>query len=121
MALPEDRQKALVESDFLFGLRLSDVRHDGVVRAPASHRAGSLGIKVLSSAVMEVRAVLYSRGLGLEVSEEALSLMGATLAEHGVREFLPVEIADVVVAERLRLQHTAWGSSIRSTLRQARD
>jgi len=68
-----------------------------------------LEIKVLSSAVLEVRAVLYSRGFDASELEDALSLMDAVLAEYGVREFLPVEISDVVVAERLRTQEAELG------------
>ena len=105
----EAGKKALIESDFLSGLRQSDKRHDKVVRALGAHRNGDLELRVLSSAVMEVRAVLYSRGLGPSESEDALSLMDAILAEYGVRTFLPVEMADVVVAERLRLQQAELG------------
>ncbi len=105
----EAGKKALIESDFLFGLRLSDKRHRRVRRALVAHRNGDLQLRVLSSAVVEVRAVLYSRGLGPAESEDALSLMDATLAGYGVREFLPVEMADVVVAERLRLQYPGLG------------
>jgi|SRR5438128_2386664 len=91
-------KKALIESDFLFGLRLSDKRHRRVTRALGAHRKGDLQLRVLSSAVVEVTAVLYSRGLGPAEPEDALSLMDATLAGYGVRQFLPVEMADVVVA-----------------------
>ena len=109
MATSSTGQKVLVESDFLFGLRQSDRRHENVLRALARHSRGNLTIRVLSSAVAEVRTVLYSRGLGPKESEDVLSLMGAMLAEHGVQEYLPIEIADVVVAERLRADQSQLG------------
>ena len=101
MASTASRQAA-VESDFLFGLRKADTRHSKVVRALKMHREGVLSLRVLSSAAMEVRAVLYSRSLGPRDVEEAFSLMAAMLAEYGVSESLPVELSDVIVAERMR-------------------
>jgi len=66
------------------------------------HREGSLLILLLSSAVLEVRAVLYSRGMkGIEV-EEAFSLMAALLAEYGVAGSSDLSLSDVIVAERMR-------------------
>ncbi|MGH9919756.1 MAG: hypothetical protein ACRD6W_12940 [Nitrososphaerales archaeon] len=91
-----------MESDFLFGLRRSDARHAKVVTALEMHREGSLRIALLSSAVLEARAVLYSRGLKSKEAEEAFSLMAALMAEYGVSESLPVGLGDVIVAERMR-------------------
>ncbi len=99
---PEKGQKVAVESDFLFGLRRSDTRHANVMAALKMHREGSLLILLLSSAVLEVRAVLYSRGMkGIEV-EEAFSLMAALLAEYGVAGSSDLSLSDVIVAERMR-------------------
>lgn len=109
MASRAGQQEVLIESDFLFGLRKSDLRHPKVLRALKLHTEDTLSIKVLSSAVLEVRAVLYSRGLGYEDIEDAFSLMGAMLADHGVREFVPLELSDVVVAERMRSQDAKLG------------
>lgn len=105
----EDGRQALVESDFILGLRSSDRRHSKVMKALSMHREGRLSLRVLSSAVLEVRAVLYSRGLGPEEVQEAFSLMAAMLAEHGVGEPVPVELADVIVAERLRGEEPSLG------------
>ena len=109
MASEGERQTALVEADFLFGLRRSDARNKKVAQALAAAKRGELELRVLSSAVLEVRTVIHSRGIGPSKCEEAMSLMDSSLAEHGVREFLPIEIADVVVAERLRGRHPDLG------------
>ncbi|MBI3841108.1 MAG: hypothetical protein HY297_04035 [Thaumarchaeota archaeon] len=109
MALRKPTQKALVESDFLFGLRSSDLRHDKVTAALKRHKKGDLELTVMSSAVLETRAVMYSRGLRPAESEEAVSLMDTALAAYGVREFLPVRLGDVVVAERLKSQRPDLG------------
>lgn len=101
--------EAVVEADFLFGLRRSDVRHSQVMRALDMHREGKLSLRVLSSAVLEARAVLYSRGLGPGAVEEAFSLMAAMLAQYGIGESVPVELADVIVAERMRNEESGLG------------
>jgi hypothetical protein len=96
------RQEVIVESDFLFGLRKSDARHSRVIAALEMHRDGMLRITPLSSAALEVRAVLYSRGVQGKDVEETFTLMAALLAEYGVGDALPVNISDVIVAERMR-------------------
>jgi predicted nucleic acid-binding protein len=98
----ETRQQVAVESDFLLGLRKSDTRHRSVVIALEMHQEGSLLVTLLSSAVLEVRAVLYSRGLKSKDVEETFALMAALLAEYGVSESLPLNLSDVIVAERMR-------------------
>ena len=98
----QEEEIVLVESDFLFGLRKSDSRHSKVIRSLEKHKEGSLRIRVLSSGVIEVRAVLYSRGLGQKPVEEAFSLMAEILGDYGVEEFVPTELNDVIVAERMR-------------------
>jgi hypothetical protein len=98
----ETGRKVAVESDFLFGLRKSDTRHANVVTALRMHQEGSLLITLLSSAVLEVRAVLYSRGVKGKDVEETFSLMAALLAEYGVAEPSALSLSDVIVAERMR-------------------
>jgi len=68
------------------------------------HREGVLGISVLSSAVVEVRTTLYSRGLRFNEVEDALALMDAILSEAEVRNYVPITLSDVVLTERLRSQ-----------------
>jgi hypothetical protein len=99
---PEAGQKVAVESDFLFGLRKSDTRHANVMAALRLHQEGRLTISLLSSAVLEVRAVLYSRGMKGRDVEETFSLMAALLAEYGVGGSSELSLSDVVVAERMR-------------------
>jgi hypothetical protein len=101
------QEEVIVESDFLFGLRKSDARHSRVIAALEMHRNGRLRITPLSSAALEVRTVLYSRGVQSKDVEETFTLMAALLAEYGVGDALPVNIGDVVVAERLRQDEPA--------------
>lgn len=89
-------EEYLVETDFLFGLRAGDRLYEHVMRALAKSRRGELKIAVLSSAVVEARAVLHARGLEPSEVETALALMGA-------------ELADAVFAERLRAEHPSLG------------
>lgn len=109
MASRAGQEEVLVESDFLFGLSKRDRHHSHVLRALDMHRNGLLSVRVLSSAVMEVRTVLYSRGLRFANVEDALSLMDAKLAEYGIRDFVPVSPSDVVIAERMRSEEAGLG------------
>jgi predicted nucleic acid-binding protein len=102
MASEAAGQRIAVESDFLLGLRKSDKRHANVQVALKKHREGAFFITLLSSAVLEVRAVLYSRGLEGKVVEETFSLMAALLAEHGVSDSSNLSLSDVIVAEAMR-------------------
>jgi predicted nucleic acid-binding protein len=102
MASEAEGQKVAVESDFLLGLRKSDKRHANVVIALKKHKEGSFRITLLSSAVLEVRAVLYSRGVKGRDVEETFSLMAALLAEHGVTDSSTLSLSDVIVAEAMR-------------------
>jgi hypothetical protein len=104
MASETGQQQVIVESDFLFGLRKSDARHSKVIAALEMHREGRLRISPLSSAALEVRTVLYSRGVKSKGIEEAFTLMATILAEYGIDNTLPTNLNDVIVAERLRLE-----------------
>lgn len=101
--------EVLVESDFLFGLRSSDPHHSHVMKAFEMHRRGAISISILSSSVMEVFAVLLSRGLGNAAVEDSLALMDAMLSRNGVQRFVPVEMSDAVLAGRLRGDHKGLG------------
>lgn len=97
-------EKALVfvESDFLFGLRKSDIRHSHVLHALNAHKHDRLQIEILSSAVIEVRTVLASRDFESKIIEEILSLMAALLGDYGVSDFVPLGLSDAILAERMR-------------------
>lgn len=99
----------LVESDFLFGLRDSDSHHAHVLKALDMHKGGAIVISVLSSSVIEVQAVLHSRGLRNDVIEDALSLMDIILAQYGIRRFVSLELSDTVLSERLRQDYRGLG------------
>jgi len=94
----------LVESDFLFGLSKADEHHAPVIKALRKHQRGLLTLTVASSAVIEARSLLYSKGLNAQMIEDALSLMDSKLAEFGVRDFTGLTLSDAVLAERLRIQ-----------------
>lgn len=104
MASKPGRREVLVESDFLFGLRKGDKHQEGVSKALSMHRKGNLGISILSSAAVEVRTTLYSRGLRFHEVEDALAFIDAILSDADVRSYVPLRLSDVVLAERLRSQ-----------------
>ncbi len=106
MAAKPDQRKVLVETDFLFGLRSGDRNHEGVARALSMSRNGSMAVSVLSSAVVEARAALYSKGFGLREVEDAAALMDAALAEAGVNNYVESRLSDVVLSEIMRAQHS---------------
>ena len=106
MAPNSSRKEVLVESDFLFGLSEGDKHHGDVDKALSMCKKGILDISVLSSAVVEVRATLYSRGLEFREVEDSTALMDAMLSEAGVKNYVPVKLSDVVLAEILRSQFT---------------
>ncbi len=101
------KELVLVESDFLFGLGKSDKRHAQVNRSLEVHKSGKMQIQVLSAAVVEVRSVLYSKGLGTKEVEEFFALMSEILSEYGVETFVPTEPSDVIIAERMRAESPA--------------
>jgi hypothetical protein len=112
MAAGDDRdatakESVLVESDFLFGLSESDSRHSHVLNCLKKHEQGKIAIQILSSAVIEVRSVLYSRGLDKSQIEEFFSLMADLVTNYGITEFVPLEFGDVIIAERLRAESSA--------------
>jgi predicted nucleic acid-binding protein len=98
------KEEVLVETEFLFGLRKGDRYHEAVKRILGLSKKGLLKILVLSSAVVEVKAVLASQGLKLSQIEEACSLMDIQLLESNIEEYVPVTLADIVIATRLRSQ-----------------
>lgn len=102
-------EEYLVETDFLFGLRAGDRNFEAVVGALRRCKSGAIKLSVPSSSVVEARAVLYSKGLKPNEVEVALGLMGAKLAENGVMDFIQIELADAVYAERLRIENPNLG------------
>lgn len=99
-----EKEIVFVELDFLFGLRRSDIRHSRVMHALSDHKQDRLHIEILSSAVIEVRTLLASRGLEPKTIEEILSLMAALLGDYGVSDFVPLGLGDAILAERMRSQ-----------------
>ena len=104
MAARPGQGKVLVETDFLFGLRSGDRNHEGVARALSMSREGSLEVSVLSSAVVELRAALYSKGFGPRQVEDAVTMMDAALVGSGVEDYVESRLSDVVLSEIMRAQ-----------------
>ena len=104
MASERDGREVLAETEFLFGLRKGDRRYDVVVKILELCKKGLLRVRILSSAVVEVKAILYSHGLKPSDVEEACSLMDIQLVEANIVEYEPLTLADVVLAGRLRSQ-----------------
>ena len=100
--MASEAEEVFVESDFLFGLRKSDRLHKHVMEVLEKHHRGDIRISILSSAVMEVRATLYSKSHAVAEVEEIVSLMDTILASFDVNSYIPIALADVVLAERLR-------------------
>ncbi|KPV65404.1 MAG: hypothetical protein AOA65_0195 [Candidatus Bathyarchaeota archaeon BA1] len=105
MVAEGDRGESLAETGFLFGLRRGDRQHDAVMKILEICIKGLLKVQVLSSAVVEAKAVLYSRGLKPREVEEACSLMDVQLIGAGIEEYTPLTLADATLAERLRSQY----------------
>ena len=76
------------------------------MRSLNRHKSGEMQILVLSSASIEVRSVLYSRGLNQKKIEDFFSLVAAMLEEYSVVDFVPVKPSDVIIAERLRTENS---------------
>ena len=105
MVAETDEEEFLIESEFLFALRKGDKHHDEAMKILDLCKRGLVKLQVLSSAVIEVKAVLYSHGFKGRRVEEVCSLIDAQLIESRVSEYVPVTLADAVLAEVLRNQH----------------
>ena len=108
---PKTRKEiVVVESGFLLGLRKSDPRHTKIIHVLEKHRKDeTLRVSVLCSSVIEVRSVLYSRGFSPGLVEETFSTMALLLASYGVVNFIPAELDDVILAERMRIDTPELG------------
>ncbi len=102
MASQRKEKVVVVESECLLGLRKGDRNHEDVTRALHMHKKGSLHLRILSSAVIEVRAVLYSKGISFPQVEDVISLIDAELNDFGVKSYVPIRLSDIVLSERLR-------------------
>lgn len=105
MVAKSDKREIVVESDFLFGLREGDRHHHDVEKTLSLNKTDALKIAILSSAVIEVRAVLYSKGFTFRQVEEAITLMDFMLSKAGAKNFIEVKLSDVVLAESLKSMH----------------
>lgn len=102
----ETGKRLLVESDFLLGLRKSDKHHSRVMRLLGMHSSEEIIVNILSSAVLEVKSVLYSQGIRSETVEESLSLMDQILLDYGVNEYVALTLSDAVLAENMKSEFT---------------
>lgn len=105
MVATPSEEEGLVESEFLFAIKKGDKHHGEAEKILGLCKKGLVKLRVLSSAVAEVRAVLYSRGFKGRQIEGVCSLMDAQLLEAGIKEYEPITLADAVLAEVLKHQH----------------
>ena len=94
----------LVETEFLFSLREGNSRYETALKILEASRQGRLKVEVLSSAIAEAIAVLYSHGFDHKQIEEILALMDAKLIEAGINRYIPLTLTDTVIATRLRAE-----------------
>ena len=97
-------KEILAETEFLFGLRENDPHHPAVSKILRLSKNGILKVRILSSAVIELRAVLYSHGLSPMEVKEVCSLMDLQLSDMDIQTYEPLILSDVVLAERLRME-----------------
>lgn len=96
--------KYLVETDFLFGLRPSDHYNSAVEKALKLTKGRKIELKVITSAIFEVRTVLYSQGKSSEEISRVLTLMKQKLDENNIKEEY-IQFDDFILADYLRSQH----------------
>lgn len=96
--------KYLVETDFLFGLRPSDRYYSKVENALKLAQKKQVELKVISSAIFEIRTVLYSQGKRPEEISKILTLMKKKLDEHNVKEEI-IQVDDFILADYLRSKY----------------
>jgi len=96
--------KFLVETDFLFGLRHSDRYNPKVEEALNLTKNKKVELKVITSAIFEVRTVLYSQGKNSEEIRQILTLMKQKLDDNNIKEEY-IKFDDFILADYLRSQH----------------
>jgi PIN domain nuclease of toxin-antitoxin system len=96
--------KYFVETDFLFGLRHSDRYNSKVEETLKLAKNKNVELKVITSAIFEVRTVLYSQGKNSEEVRKILTLMKQKLDDNNIREEF-IKLDDFILADYLRSQH----------------
>ncbi len=97
--------KYLIETDFLFGLSPSDRYNSQVENALKLTKAEQVELRVTTSAIFEVRTVLYSRGKSSVEINRTLTLMKKKLDEHNIKEEY-IHFDDFIFADYLRSKHS---------------
>ena len=94
----------VAETELLFSLRPKDrwtKPTRKILRRASQHE---IQVRLLESAVQEMRAVLFSQGKGHRDAYTSLILLKTKLTKHAIREE-PTTIDDYILADRLREQH----------------
>ncbi len=94
----------LIETDFLFGLRASDIFHSTVQQNLENVKEKKVKLKILTSAIFEVRTVLYSQGKSPDEISKILVFMKSKLDEYGVEEE-SILFDDFILADSLRSKY----------------
>ncbi len=96
--------KYFAETDFLFGLRISDRYNSPVEKTLILAKNKKIEIKVITSAIFEVRTVLYSQGKNPDEISRTLTLMKQKLNNNKIKEEF-IKFDDTILADYLRSQH----------------
>ena len=94
----------VAETEFLFSLRPKDrwtKPTRKILRRASQHE---IQVRLLESAVQEMRAVLFSQGKSHRDAYTSLILIKTKLTKHGIREE-PTTIDDYILADRLLEEH----------------
>jgi predicted nucleic acid-binding protein len=97
--------KYLIETDFLFGLTPSDRYNSQVEKALKLTKDKQVELRVITSAIFEVRAVLYSRGKNPAEINRTLTLMKKKLDENNIDEEY-IKFDDFIFADYLKSKHS---------------
>ncbi|RLE53099.1 MAG: hypothetical protein DRJ26_03825 [Candidatus Methanomethylicota archaeon] len=98
-------RKALIETDFLFGLSSSNNLYQHVIKWLKEHKAKKFKLILSGISPVEVVATLLSRGFKLEVITQVLNAMNLKLHEYGVKEYSTPTIPILQLATTLRVNH----------------
>jgi len=91
----------LVETEFLLGLRPSDKWNNLVREIISLSKMKNFSISYALSALLEIRAILYSHGKDAGFVHRAIAHLKAKLDEEGIEE-LPLTSDDIILADKLR-------------------
>lgn len=94
----------VADTEFLFSLRPKDRSTKPTRKILRKVRQHGIQVRLLESAVQEMRAVLFSQGKSHRDAYRSLILIKTKLTKHGILEE-PTTIDDYILADKLREEH----------------